>query len=74
MNTEQQTLKMWACVSREFTKNPFYVAYDTIAWRRSDSIKKHIHGGVWTWRKWKSKGWTCERVLVVISPIQIPTK
>lgn len=41
----------WVCVGPHG-----YAQYQTISFTRTGSIKKHIDGGAWNWRKWRRKG------------------
>ena len=60
--------KLWCCVGLNFKKGPYY-AWQSLSYKRTESIKKHIDGGAWNWLKWKSKGWKCIKVEVTIKPI-----
>lgn len=59
--------KLWCCVGFQF-KKPYY-QWHSLAYTKSASIKLHTGGGDWTWIKWKSKGWKCIKVEVIINPI-----
>lgn len=59
--------KLWCCVGFDF-KTPYF-QWHSLAYTRSQSIKLHTESSVWTWRKWKSKGWKCIKVEVIINQI-----
>jgi hypothetical protein len=63
--------KRWACVNYKLgdDKEPM-ILFDSIRYRRSDSIAWFIEGSGNTWRHWKEKiGWRCIKVVVTIKPL-----
>lgn len=64
-------LKLWCCVGYGF-KSPYH-HYDTLSYRRRDSIKKLMQfssGKTSEWKFWKSRGWRCVKVEVTIKEIK----
>jgi hypothetical protein len=60
--------KLWCCVGFNF-KEPYY-DWQSLSYKRTNSIKDHIKGSSWNWLQWKKAGWKCIRVEVEIKPLK----
>lgn len=55
---------MWVCCGSSGN-----IDYSSIAFKRTDSIKRFVGDTHWSWGKWKSKGWSCIRVNICFEVI-----
>ena len=59
----------WICVNYKWDENGSFMT-DTLAWKRTDSIKFLCDGTNKNWRHWRDKiGWRCIKFKVTITPI-----